>query len=412
MRELISSLDIGSSKIKLVVAEMLNDSLNVLCAIEEDSRGVKKGAICEPDETEYAIRKILKKGEELLGVKISKVLVTVNEDSVDFKIGEAEIDIKEDEEVNATDIQKVLQMSVGNNIHKGNDLVSVIPIMFKVDDQKTRMPKGLKGSSLKVKSVIVSAPRRDIYVLAKLLEKCGVEIVDIMIPSIGSYYAHKNESTDTLTGIVVDCGAETIKVGVFNKGIIINNLVLPIGGKNIDNDIGFIYKLDSAQSKKIKETFAFANKRNASPKEIEQVVNTLGEKVSLNQYEVSEVAMSRLQENLNMAKNEINYLTKKEISYIIITGGLTEFKGFSLGAESVFGTKASVGKLLVVGARDNKYATCIGMIKYFDEKLKLREHEYSMFTQDEIDIISGVSERKMISSDSILGKVFGIFFDN
>ena len=121
---------------------------------------------------------------------------------------------------------------------------------------------------------------------------------------------------------------------------------------------------------------------------------------------------SNLQENLNMAKNEINYLTKKEISYIIITGGLTEFKGFSLGVESVFGTKASVGKLLVVGARDNKYATCIGMIKYFDEKLKLREHEYSMFTQDEIDIISGVSERKMISSDSILGKVFGIFFDN
>lgn len=413
MRQIIASIDIGSSKIKLVVAELKEEGLNILCAIAEESRGVKKGVIVEPDETVYAIKKILKRSEEMLGIKITKVLVSVNEEQAEFKIGEASITItSDDKEILSSDIVRVLQTSVKGNINKEMDLITVIPIMFKVDDRKTRLPKGLKGSSLSVKSVIVSAPKKDIYLVAKCLEKCGLEVVDIMIPSIGSYFAHKNESTDTTTGVVIDCGAETTKVSIFNKGIIINNLVIGVGGKNVDNDIGFIYKLTDVQSKKIKENLALANKKYASAKEKESLVNTLGEKVVINQHELTEIVMSRLHEMLNMAKNEINYLTKKEISYIIITGGLTELRDFPIEVESVFGRSASVGKMQIVGARDNQYASCIGMIKYFDYKLKLRDKEYSVISSDDEEILTGNNDKKSGSGDSILGKVFGIFFDN
>lgn len=413
MREIIASIDIGSSKIKLVVGEIIEDQLNILCALDEDSRGVKKGVIIESSETEYAIKKLLKKAEEMLGVKITKSVVAVNEDAIDFKIGEASISItSEDKEITSSDVVRVLQASVRGNIPKEMDLITVIPIMFKVDDKKTRIPKGMRGDSLSVRSVVVSVPKRDIYVVAKCLEKCGIEVVDIMLNSIGSYYAHKTVSTDTQTGVVIDCGAETIKVSIFNKGIIINNLVLGVGGKNVDNDIGFIYKLNEEQSKKVKENLALANKRYANAKEKETLVNTLGEKVVINQYELTEVVMSRLHEMLNMAKNEINYLTKKEISYIIITGGLTELKDFPLEIESVFGRLANVGRIQIVGARDNKYASCIGMIRYFDNKLKLRDREYSVLSADDLDTLCSASDKKVISSDSILGKVFGIFFDN
>lgn len=412
MREILASLDIGSSKIKLVVAEILGDSLNVLCAIDEDSRGVKNGTIVEPDETEYAIKKLLKRAEELLGVKVSKVITTVSEEQADFKVGEAQIDIKDEMEVNANNIQRVLQTSSVGKVDKGSELVTIIPIMFKVDGNKYRLPLGIKGESLQVKSVIVSVPKKDVYLIAKILEKCSVDVVDVMIPSIGSYYAHKNVSTDNSVGIVCDVGGQTINIGVFNKGIIINNIVLPYGGDNVDNDISFIYKIDNKESKKIKETFALANNKNASQKENIEIVNNQGEKMKVNQYEVSQVCMSRLQEILTKAKNEIRYLTRKEISYIIITGGLSEFRGFPLEVESVFGTKASVSNMMIVGARNNKYAVCIGMLKYFDEKLKLRDREYSMFSEDDINVISGIEDNKQISSDSVLGKVFGIFFDN
>ena len=282
-----------------------------------------------------------------------------------------------------------MQSSVRNKVDKALELVTVIPIMFKVDDRKTRVPKGMRGEKISVKSVVVSVPKRDVYLSAKCLEKCGVEVIDIMLGSIGAYYAHRNESTDTLTGVLIDCGAETIKVAVFNKGIIINNLVIGYGGKNVDNDISFIYKLDDDQSRKLKEKFALANKRYASQKEKIELTNNLGEKIAINQYELTEVVMSRLHEMLNLAKNEINYLTKKEISYIIVTGGLTELKDFPLEIESIFGRNASIGKIPIVGVRDNKYASCVGMIKYFDYKLKLRDREYSILSQDDLELLSG-----------------------
>ncbi len=171
---------------------------------------------------------------------------------------------------------------------------------------------------------------------------------------------------DTTTGVVIDLGYDTTKISVFNKGIIVNNLVIGVGGKNVDNDISFIYKLTPEQSKDLKEHLALANKKNARLSEKETVVNTLGQKKEINQKEITDVVMSRLHETLNMAKNEINYLTKKEISYIIISGGLSEIKDFPLEVESVFGTKADTGKIMIVGARSNEYATAIGMINLFD----------------------------------------------
>lgn len=413
MRQILSSIDIGSEKIKLVVGEMYQDSMNILCAIDEASRGVKDGVIVEIDETVYAIKKILKKAEDMLGIKINKMLVSVNEESASFKIGEASISItQEDKEILASDVVRVLQTSVNGNLKPDYELVTVIPIKFKVDDKVTRMPRGQKGDSLSVKSVIVSVPKKDIYNVAKCLERCGVEIVDVCLSSIGSYFAHKNETTDTVTGAVIDLGYDTTKISIFNTGIIVNNLVMNIGGKNVDKDISYIYKIDEVTSSKLKKSLAHAHKKYASSKEKESVINVSGNKISVAQNELSEVVMSRLIEMLNMAKNEINYLTKKEISYIIITGGLTEIKNFSLVAENVFGRNASVGKINIIGARNNEFAPCIGMIKFFDTKLRLRDKEFSVISSDEEEILCGTNDKRSESGDSILGKVFGMFFDN
>ena len=205
MRQIIASLDIGSSKIKLVVAELKEEGINILCAIDEESRGIQHGEIVEVDDTVYAIKKLLKKEEDLLGIKITKVIVSISEESTNYKIGEASIIVGESEtEILASDIVRVLQASVKGNLERDYDLITVVPVMFKVDERKTRVPRGLKGRSLSVKSVIIAAPKRDIYMAAKVLEKCGLEVVDIMTPSIGAYFAHKNESTDTETGVVID----------------------------------------------------------------------------------------------------------------------------------------------------------------------------------------------------------------
>ena len=90
-------------------------------------------------------------------------------------------------------------------------------------------------------------------------------------------------------------------------------------------------------------------------------------------HELTEYVSARLKEILKNAKNKINYLTKKEISYIIITGGLTEIKDFNIIAEEIFGKNVTIGTVNIIGARDNKYSTSIGMIKNFNKKLNEKE---------------------------------------
>ena len=147
-------------------------------------------------------------------------------------------------------------------------------------------------------------------------------------------------------------------------------------------------------------------------KESISVINKLGEKVEINQYEISEYISARLEEILKKVKNKINYLTKKEISYIIVTGGLTEIKDFNIIAEDIFGKNVTFGNVNLIGARDNKYSTSVGLIKSFNDKLNKKENNYSMFDSDEIDILSSSDKKINVASDGVLGKVFGYFFDN
>ena len=121
--------------------------------------------------------------------------------------------------------------------------------------------------------------------------------------------------------------------------------------------------------------------------------------------------MERIKEIFNLVKKQINLLTKKEISYIIITGGLTEAADFELLVDEVFGTIARVANINEIGARNNIYCSAVGLIKFYYRKLKLRNKEYSIFSLEEQEEFSGLAQKKGLSDSSILGKIFGIFFD-
>ena len=191
---------------------------------------------------------------------------------------------------------------------------------------------------------------------------------------------------------------------------ITNNEVINLGGQNIDNDISFIYKVTRSDAKRLKEKMALAASTMAKASESETVTNKLGEEIKVNQYELSEIVMSRLKELLDLVKKQINLLTKKEISYIIFTGGMTEIANFDILLDEVFGKIAKLNVTQQLGARDNKYSTGIGMIKYYDSKLRLRNKNFSIFSNDELEDLSGKHKKINISENSLLGKIFGFFF--
>ena len=122
---------------------------------------------------------------------------------------------------------------------------------------------------------------------------------------------------------------------------------------------------------------------------------------------------SRVVELLKLAKKQINTLTKRKISYIIVTGGISELTGFSYVVENILGINASTLNITTIGIRNNKYSSASGIIKYYHEKLKLREIDASMFDEDKIDeMLNNKRNMKKTTNDSIVSKVFGYFIGN
>ena len=170
--------------------------------------------------------------------------------------------------------------------------------------------------------------------------------------------------------------------------------------------------MDIDEAKKLKETFSYASPKNTSKTEETIKKDKYGHEISINQQEISKIVYSRLKEILQIAKIEINNLTKKEISYIILTGGVTESVDFQLVVDEIFEDTVTLKDINYLGARNNKFSSVIGLIKWYNDMEKLIEKDYSIFSIDEQEELSGINKQELNTNNSVLSKFFGYFLDD
>lgn len=415
MRDIYTGIDIGSDSIKIVISEYLDNRFNILASTNVKSLGIKKGLVVDKEALKTSLKSAIKEVEPSLGVKIDKAIITVPSNDRHFSVvsGSAKIN-GDDGIVTGEDISVSLENSIIDKIPPRDGLVTIIPITFSVDDgESVHDPKGMHGEYLEVKAVLVSAPRKNIIPYLEVFDECGIEVEDIAFGSIGDYYEAKNGDMDKTLGAIINVGSDTIDVSIFNKGIIIKEENIDLGSKNIDKDISYIYGVDLTTSRTLKENFAVCSRRYADVNDVLEIETKSGDKVIINQYEISEVVESRVVELLKLAKKQINNLTKRKISYIIVTGGISELIGFSYVVENTLGINASTLNITTIGIRNNKYSSASGIIKYYHEKLKFREQSSCMFDDDKIEeMLNNKKSMKKTTNDTIVSKVFGYFIGN
>ena len=411
MRKIYSALDIGSSFIKLVVGEFFNNKLNILCAVKGETKGFRNNQITDSNKLIASINDVLNEASNILNFKITKLIVNIPTDYNDFKIAESKIPINNEEEIVTTqDIVKVLQNTSNNELKETEELLATLPIVFQVDDEETSYPLNKKGKNLFLKSVLVITDKKRVYDLAKVLEKCEVQIIDITTTGLVDYYNFKNKNFNNKNVIIVNIGATTTNISVFSKGIYINNICLDNGSFDIDKEIAAKYNLRKKEATYLKETLALASINRADIRETISLIDCDGKEIVVNQKELSDLVNKKIVDILKNIKKNINYLTKKEISYIIITGGLAEFKDLAIPINKII-PNAEIGYINDIGARDASFSVALGMLRYFNEKLALRGKNYSMLDNDELEYLTS-SNVKLTNNDTILGKVFSYFFDN
>ena len=410
MRKIYTSVDLGSDSIKIMVGEMHNKKLNVLATSCVKTKGIKKGLIVNADDVLVSLKEAIISIEKKLLITIDKVIASVPSYFSNFEIVNGEVDIDDsDFRISGKDIVAVLKNAINGKIKKDRELVTIIPIYFVVDGRKNiKDPKGLIGKKLGVKAMMVTTPSKNVQSIISIFQSIGIEVVDVNLGSIADYAELRNNTTDSGLSAIINIGYDITTVSLFNKGIIINSEIIQIGGRNIDNDISYVFKIDTNESAKLKENFAMAHKKFSRVNETKECLNLNRDLVSINQYDISQVVMSRLTEILKLSKKQSYLLTNREISYIIFTGGTSEIPGMSYLVDEMFEDNARVGNIDTIGIRNNKYSSLSGLIRCFDAKLELRDRSFSM-----IDFDNENSNKKIDMDDSsVLGKVFGYFFDN
>ena len=410
MRKIFTALDIGSNTIKVVVGEFIGTKLNILSAVKVTSRGYVNNYILDKEALISRIKEAISKTEEELNIKIRKVILNVPTYNLDFKLTDGRVELEENV-VKSNDIVRLLQDVSKNKIDHKNEIICTLPIMFKVDDEETINPYGKHGNILYVKSILVSTDKKAIYDLATIVNSCNLDIIDITTTGLVDYYNFKSKELDTKNIAIVNLGSTTTNISIFSKGIFINNKIIDDGGFYIDKEIASVYNLKRNETEYLKEKLALAVINNADEKETIALTNKNGEEITVNQYELSKIVSEKMDNLLKIIKKNINLLTKKEISYIIITGGLSEIKDINLLINNVFNKNGKIGKINNLGARDNSYSVALGMLKYFNSKLLLRNREFSSLTEEEIDAMCTISE-KNTSKNSLISRVVGYFFDD
>ncbi len=386
MRKIYTGIDIGSDTIKIVVAEVQNDNFHVLASTSTKSKGIKRGLVVDRELAASSLEKAIDNIEKQIGVRIDKAVVTVPSHGRKLKIVSGKIKLQgEDKKVTGQDINKTLEKAVHGNVDEDDEVVTIIPIVFTVDDRDNIFdPKGEVGNELGIKAVIGVAPKKYLYPFMTIFNDCNVEIIDIVLGSIGDYYSASNKERDKTLGAIINIGEEIINVSIFNKKIIIKNDIIKLGSKNIDNDIMYIYGVSSKDARYLKENFAVSSSRYADVNETVDIKISDNEMVTINQDDLAKVVESRIEELLKLSKKLINSLTNRKISYIIVTGGITELTGFNSVVENTLGISASTLNDNIIGIWNYKFSSAAGIIKYFDKKMELRDKIYSMFDNNQI----------------------------
>ena len=407
MKKIYTAIDIGSDTIKFVVGEYYKDKLNILCAHEEKSKGIRKGLIVDPNLAINSIKDGIREISNDLGIDIQRVIVGVPSYNSKFMLVTGEVELAE-KEIETEDINNVIKASVYSKIEQDYELITVVPLLFTIDGDKEDKVIGKTGKKLGMKGIMITAPKKNVYSVLSVVEGAGLEVVDITVSALGDYFEVRNNNLDKSIGAIINLGHETTTVSVFNRGKLMNTETIQLGGINVDKDLAYMFNINIFDAREIKEKFASSHKRFIALNDVYEVKNTAGEVIKLNQIEVTEIVMDRLAELLRLAQKQILLLTKQNISYIVITGGLTEIRAFKNLVYEILGKDVIIYTEDTLGARNNKYITSIGMIKYFIDKMEVRGKEYSMIDEQDEELLINPNNKNSKGKAGIT-KIFGNF---
>jgi len=372
--EIIVGLDIGTSKILAVVAEVKeNDEIEILGVGQHPSRGLRKGVVANIDSTVQSIQLAIEDAELTAECRISSVYAGIAGAHINSMNSHGVAAIKNRDEVSAEDVERVLDAAQAQAIPNDQRVLHILPQDFIIDGQEgIREPIGMSGVRLEAKVHIITGAVSAAQNIMKCITRCGLEVEDVVLEQIASSYAVLDEDEKELGVCMVDIGGGTTDIAVFTDGAIRHTAALPIAGDQITNDIAVALRTPTQAAEELKKKYGSALVHLAPEGEMIDTPS-VGERAprKLARTTLADVIEPRVEELFLLVQAELRRSGYEELlgTGIVLTGGSAKLTGMVDLAEEIFHMPVRLGVPQYVGAlsdvvRNPSFSTGVGLILF------------------------------------------------
>lgn len=374
-KRIITGIDIGTTRIRTLIAESDEHGQPVFIGHgSAPALGLRRGVVVNMEKTVQSISRAVEDAEMMAGVHIDTAVAGIAGDHIKSINSQGVIAVsRSDNEIGEADVQKAIEAASAVAIPTDREIIHVLPQQYTIDEQAgIKNPIGMTGVRLEVEVHIVTAAVTSAKNIFRSLERCEIQVDHLVLQSLGASQATVSPEEQDMGVVVIDIGGDLTDVAVFFDGSIKHSGVVPLGGKNVTNDITIGLRTAVEQAERLKVVHGCALTSLVDAEEMIEVPGVAGKSPrSISRNVLASIIEPRMEEILSLAAREIKKANPPEAlaAGVILTGGGSLLPGTVELAEQVLNMPVKMGMLSgIEGLPDNlatpEFATVVGLVNY------------------------------------------------
>ncbi|EGP5439372.1 cell division protein FtsA [Enterococcus faecium] len=361
-------LDIGTTSVKVVVAEYIDSQMNIIGVGNAKSEGINRGIIVDIDKTVQAIQRAVRQAEEKAGIQIKGVSVGLPANMLEVENCQGMIAVNGDsKEITDEDVRNVASAALVRSIPPERQIVSIMPQDFTVDGfEGIKDPRGMIGVRLEMYGLLFTGPKTIIHNIRKCVENAGLIVNEMVITPLALTESILSDGEKDFGTIVIDMGGgQTTTAVMHDKQLKFTNLDQE-GGEFVTKDISIVLNTSFNNAEALKINYGDAYPERTSPDE-EFPVDVIGqsEPVKVDERYLSEIISARMEQIFNKAKDALDQIEALELpGGVVLTGGAASLPGVVDLAQEIFGVNVKLYVPNHMGLRNPVFTNVISIVDY------------------------------------------------
>lgn len=373
-KNIVTGLDIGTHKIITIIGTKTDEgNIDIIGLGSEKSAGLRQGMVIDIEETISAISKSLEEAEQMAGQTIESAFLGIGGSHIESSNSKGVIAVsRADGEIIEEDVNRVIEAARAVSIPTNREIIHVVPRIFTVDGQEgIHDPIGMTGIRLEVDAHVISGSTPAIKNLSKCVYQAGLDINELVFNPLASSQILLDKQQKEVGVALIDIGAGTTELAVFEQGDILHSAVLPLGSAHITNDIAIGLRTSIETAEKIKRQYGKASSQGIlEEEEIDLTKIDKSEEQKASKKYVAEIVEARLTEIFSHISDQLKSINREANlpAGVILCGGGSKINGLVSAVKEALRLPVQIGKPkieisgLIDKISDPTYCTAIGLM--------------------------------------------------